>query len=196
MTCMVLSTDSSAFNVVDACCFSLLSDLANSDERNNYLSTIRWWYCNRMSRHRKHSQSPDVPSILIKGTLTGAVATLVLIPVFRLILGELAAVHRSLSPTGGPFSQELSTIFFIGNVSFVLLPLASTLGSILFAYSNLGIAGVVLYLMLSSAATGMILGSAMAMLTFVFGAVAIMAVWAIKSSQQRGRGVPTRRGRY
>lgn len=77
-----------------------------------------------------------MPSALIKGAFTGAVGMLILIPVLRLV--EIAAVHRSLSPTDGPFSQE----------------------------------------------------------PFVFGAVAIMAVWAIKSSQQRDRGVPARRGRY
>lgn len=91
-----------------------------------------------MSTHRKQIRGPDVPSVLIKGAFTGAVGTVILIPVFRRVLVELAVVHRSLSRSGGPFLQE----------------------------------------------------------PIVFGAIAIVAVWAIKSSQQRDRGVPARRGRY
>lgn len=149
-----------------------------------------------MSTQQKHTSGPDVPSILIKGALTGAVVTVALIPTFRMVFAELATVHRSLSPNGGPFSQELSAIFLASNVAFILLPVVSTMGSILFAYSNLGPVGVGLYLMLSVAATGMLLGSTMAVVTFVLGALAIMAIWTVKSSRRRGRGAPVRRRRY
>jgi len=146
-----------------------------------------------MSTPTKHTSGPDVLPSLVTSAFTGAVATVVLIPAFREIFAQLVAIQYSLSSNGGTFSQELSTIVFAGNLAFVLLPVASTVGSIFFAYSNIGIGGVVLYLIISSAASGMLLGSTMAVLTFIFGSIALTVIFAFRSKPNRRRPVATRR---
>ncbi|TKX77659.1 hypothetical protein EXE53_25405 [Halorubrum sp. SD626R] len=131
-------------------------------------------------------------SFLIKSAFTGAVATIVLIPAFLKIFGELRSVHHTLSPEGGVYSQELSTIFLAGELAFAILPIASTLGAVTVAYVNLGATGVVLYLLISSAATGMLAGSTAAVVTFMLGAVAMVMVRALKSRSRHQRRPPIR----
>ena len=145
-----------------------------------------------MSTPRKNSSGPDVVSFLIKSAVTGAVATIVLIPAFLKIFGELRSVHQTLSPEGGVYSQELSTIFMAGELAFAILPIASTLGAVAVAYVNLGATGVVLYLLISSAATGMLAGSTAAVVTFMFGAVAMVIVRTFKSRLRHQRRPPIR----
>lgn len=81
-----------------------------------------------MSTPRKNSSGPDVVPSLIKSAVTGAVATIILIPAFLKIFRELRSVRQALSPEGGVYSQELSTIFLAGELAFALLPIGSTLG--------------------------------------------------------------------
>ena len=145
-----------------------------------------------MSTPRENSSGPDVVSFLIKSAFTGAVATIVLIPAFLKIFRELWSVHQTLSPEGGVYSQELSTIFLAGELAFAILPIASTLGAIAVAYVNLGVTGVVLYLLISSAATGMLAGSTAAVMTFMLGAVAMVIVRTFKSSSRCQRRRPIR----
>lgn len=145
-----------------------------------------------MSTSRENSSGPDVVSFLIKSAFTGAVATIVLIPAFLKIFRELRSVHQTLSPEGGVYSQELSTIFLAGELAFAILPIASTLGAVAVAYVNLGVTGVVLYLLISSAATGMLAGSTAAVMTFMLGAVAMVIVRTFKSSSRRQRRPPIR----
>jgi len=146
-----------------------------------------------MSTPTKHTSGPDVLSSLVTSAFTGAVATVVLIPAFREIFAQLVAIQYSLSSNGSTFSQELSTIVFAGKLAFVLLPVASTVGSIVFAYSNVEIGGVVLYLIIASSASGMLLGSTMAVLTFIFGGIALTVIFALRSKPNRRRPVTTRR---
>lgn len=145
-----------------------------------------------MSTPRKNSSGPDVVPFLIKSAFTGAVATFVLIPAFLKIFRELRGVHQTLSPEGGVYSQEISTIFLAGELAFTILPLASTVGAIGIAYANLGATGVVLYLLISSAATGMLAGSTAAVMTFMLGAVAMVIVRAFKSRSHHQRRPPIR----
>ncbi|WP_050023647.1 hypothetical protein [Halorubrum saccharovorum] len=145
-----------------------------------------------MSTPRKNSSGPDVVLFLIKSAFTGAVATIVLIPAFLKIFGELRSVHQTLSPEGGVYSQELSTIFLAGELAFAILPIASTLGAVTVAYVNLGATGVVLYLLISSAATGMLAGSTAAVVTFMLGAVAMVIVRAFKSRSRHKHRPPIR----
>jgi len=148
-----------------------------------------------MSTPPKNSSGPDVVPFLIESAFKGAVATVVLIPVFLKIFRELRSVHQTLSPEGGVYSQELSTIynlFLAGELAFAVLPIASTLGAVAVAYLNLGVTGVVLYLLISSAATGMLAGSTAAVVTFVLGAVAMVIVRAFKSRSHRQRRPPIR----
>jgi hypothetical protein len=145
-----------------------------------------------MSTSRENSSGPDVVSFLIKSAFTGAVATIVLIPAFLKIFRELRSVHQTLSPEDGVYSQELSTIFLAGELAFAILPIASTLGAVAVAYVNLGVTGVVLYLLISSAATGMLAGSTAAVMTFMLGAVAMVIVRTFKSSSRRQRRPPIR----
>jgi hypothetical protein len=145
-----------------------------------------------MSTPRENSSGPDVVSFLIKSAFKGAVATIVLIPAFLKIFRELRSVHQTLSPEGGVYSQELSTIFLAGELAFAILPIASALGAVAVAYVNLGVAGVVLYLLISSAATGILAGSTAAVMTFMLGAVAMVIVWTFKSSSPRQRRPPIR----
>jgi len=146
-----------------------------------------------MSTPRKNSSGPDVVPFLIKSAFTGTVATVVLIPVFLRIFRELRSVHQTLSPEGGVYSQELSTIFLAGELAFAILPIASIVGAIGIAYANLGAAGVVLYLLTSSAAMGMLSGSTAAVMTFMLGAVAMVVVWTFKSRSRHQRRPPIRR---
>ncbi|TKX84170.1 hypothetical protein EXE43_20350, partial [Halorubrum sp. SS5] len=129
---------------------------------------------------------------LIKSAFTGAVATIILIPAFLRIFRELRSVHQTLSPEGSVYSQELSTIFLAGELAFALLPIASTLGAVAVAYVNLGAPGVVLYLLISSAATGMLAGSTAAVVTFMLGAVAMVIVRTFKSRSRHQRRPPIR----
>jgi len=145
-----------------------------------------------MSTPRENSSGPAVVSFLIKSAFTGAVATIVLIPAFLKIFRELRSVHQTLSPEGGVYSQELSTIFLAGELAFAILPIASTLGAVAVAYVNLGVTGVVLYLLISSAATGMLAGSTAAVMTFMLGAVTMVIVRTFKSSSRRQRRPPIR----
>jgi hypothetical protein len=145
-----------------------------------------------MSTPRKNSSGLDVVTFLIKSAFTGAVATFVLIPAFLKIFRELRGVHQTLSPEGGVYSQEITTIFLAGELAFTILPIASTLGAVAVAYVNLGATGVVLYLLISSAATGMLAGSTAAVMTFMLGAVAMVIVRAFKSRSRRQRRPPIR----
>ena len=145
-----------------------------------------------MSTSRENSSGPDVVSFLIKSAFTGAVATIVLIPAFLKIFRELRSVHQTLSPEGGVYSQELSTIFLAGELAFAILPIASTLGAVAVAYVNLGVTGVVLYLLISSADTGMLAGSTAAVMTFMLGAVAMVIVRTFKPTSRRQRLPPIR----
>jgi hypothetical protein len=145
-----------------------------------------------MSTPRKNSSGPNVVPFLFKSAFTGAVATIVLIPVVLKIFRELRSVHQTLSPEGGVYSQELSTIFLAGELAFAILPIASTLGAVTVAYVNLGVTGVVLYLLISSAATGMLAGSTAAVVTFMLGAVAMVIVRAFKSRSRHQRRPPIR----
>ncbi|QLC34347.1 hypothetical protein EFA46_009050 [Halarchaeum sp. CBA1220] len=129
---------------------------------------------------------------LIKSAFTGAVATVALIPVFLKIFRELRSVHQTLSPEGGVYSQEISTILLAGELAFTILPIASTIGAIGVAYVNLGASGVVLYLLISSAAAGMLAGSTAAVMTFMLGAVAMVIVRAFKSRSRHQRRPPIR----
>lgn len=134
-----------------------------------------------MPTPRKNSSGPDAVLSLIESAFKGAVVTLVLIPVFLRLVNELANVQQTLSPEGGVYSHEISTILWVGHLSFATLPIVSTIGSIVVAYSNLGATGVVLYLVISSAATGMLAGSTTAVITFMLGATAMFVVWAFRS---------------
>lgn len=145
-----------------------------------------------MSTPRKNSSGPNVVPFLIKSAFTGAVATIVLIPAFLKIFRELRSVHQTLSQESGVYSQELSTIFLAGELAFAILPITSTLGAAAVAYVNLGATGVVLYLLISSAATGMLAGSTAAVVTFMLGAVAMVIVRAFKSRSRHQRRPPIR----
>jgi hypothetical protein len=145
-----------------------------------------------MSTHRKNNSGPSVVPFLIKGAFTGAVATIVLIPAFLKIFRELRSVHQTLSPEGGVYSQELSTIFLASELAFAILPITSTVGAVGIAYVNLGATGVVLYLLISSAATGMLAGSTVAVVTFMLGSVAMVIVRTFKSKLRRQRRPPIR----
>lgn len=145
-----------------------------------------------MSTPRKTSSGLDVVPFLIKSAFTGAVATFVLIPVFLKIFRELRSVSQTLSPEGGVYSQEISTIFLAGESAFAILPIVSTVGAVGIAYVNLGATGVVLYLLISSAATGMLAGSTAAVMTFMLGAVAMVLVRAFKSRPRHQRRPPIR----
>lgn len=145
-----------------------------------------------MSTSRKNSSGPDVALFLIKSALTGAVVTFILIPAFLKIFGELRRIQRILSPEGGVYAQEISTVFFAGELAFAIIPLASTLGAIVVAYANLGTIGVLLYLLISSAATGLLAGSTVALVTFILGAVALVIVRAVTSGSRNQRRPPIR----
>lgn len=145
-----------------------------------------------MSTPRKNSSGPDVVPFLVKSAFRGAVATVVLIPVFLKIFRELRSVHQTLSPAGGMYSQEISTIFLAGKLAFTILPIASMIGAIGVAYVNLGATGVLLYLLISSAAAGMLAGSTAAVMTFMLGAVAMVIVRAFKSRSRHQRRPPIR----
>ena len=146
-----------------------------------------------MSTYRNTTSGPDVPQILIKSAFVGAVTTIVLIPTFREILAQLASIQQGSSLQSGPFSEQAATILFAGDFTLALIPIISTIGMVIFAYSRLGGLGVGLYLVLSTAASGMLAGSTTAVLTFVFGAMALTVIWAIKSRTRRNRPVPIRR---
>lgn len=146
-----------------------------------------------MSTSRKNSSGPDVVPFLIKSAFTGAVAAIILIPVFLKILRETRSVSQTLSPEGGVYAQELSTIFLIGQLAFAILPIASTIGAIGIAYVNLGAAGVVLYLLISSAATGILAGSTAAVVTFILGGIAMVVVRAFKSRSRHQPRPPIQR---
>lgn len=148
-----------------------------------------------MSTPRNNSSGPDVVPFLIKSAFIGAVATIILIPAFLKMFRELRSVHQTLSPEGGVYSQELSTIynlFLAGELAFAVLPIASTLGAVAVAYVNLGTTGVVLYLLISSAATGILAGSTAAVVTFILGAVAMVIVRAFRSRLRHQRRPPIR----
>jgi hypothetical protein len=146
-----------------------------------------------MSTSRKNSSGLDVVPFLVKSALTGAVTTVVILPLFLRIFGELRSVHQTLSPAGGAYSQEISTIFLAGESAFALLPIASTIGAIGIAYVTLGPTGVLLYLIISSAATGMLAGSTAGIMTFMLGTTAIVIVRAFKSGSRHQRRPPIRR---
>ena len=145
-----------------------------------------------MSTSRKNSSGPDVALFLIKSAVTGAVVTFVLIPALLKIFGELRRIQRILSPEGGVYAQEISTVFFAGELAFAIIPLASTLGAIAVAYVNLGTVGVLLYLLISSAATGLLAGSTVGLVTFILGAVALVIVRAVTSGSRNQRRPPIR----
>jgi hypothetical protein len=145
-----------------------------------------------MSTSRKNRSGPDVALFLIKSAVTGAVATFILIPAFLRIFGELRRIQRTLSPEGSVYAQEISTVFFAGELAFAIIPLASTLGAIVVAYVNLGTVGVLLYLLISSAATGLLAGSTVALVTFILGAVALVIVRAVTSGSRNQRRPPIR----
>lgn len=145
-----------------------------------------------MSTTQKNSSGPNGVLFLIKSAFIGAVTTLVLIPVFLRIFRELASVYQTFLIEGGVYSQELSAIFLTGRVVFGVLPVVSTIGAIGIAYANLGPMGVVLYLIVSSAATGMLAGSTTAVLTFILGVIAMLIVQAIKSKSRHRKRIPAR----
>lgn len=145
-----------------------------------------------MSTSRKNSSGSDVALFLIKSAVTGTVATFILIPAFLKIFSELRRIQRTLSPEDSVYAQEISTVFFAGELAFAIIPLVSTLGAIVVAYANLGTIGVLLYLLISSAATGLLAGSTVALVTFILGAVALVIVRAVTSGSRNQRRPPIR----
>lgn len=146
-----------------------------------------------MSTSRNTSGGPDVPQRLVQSAFVGAVTVAILIPVFRTILAQLAGIHQTLPSQGGPFSEQITTILATGDIALTLLPIVSTVGMALLAYSRIGGLGVGLYLLLCTAATGMLAGNVAAVLTFVLGAIVLTVVWAVTSPSRSRRAVPPRR---
>lgn len=146
-----------------------------------------------MSASRNTSSGPDVPQRLVQSAFVGAVTVAILIPVFRTLFTQLAGIHQTLPSQGGQFSPHITTILATGDIALTLLPIVSTVGMALLAYSRIGGLGVGLYLLLCTAATGILAGNVSAVLTFVLGAVALTVIWTVTSTSRGRRTVPTRR---
>jgi len=145
-----------------------------------------------MSTPRITTSGPEVLQRLITGAFVGAVTLLVLVPAFQEVFAQLRSTQQTLPSQGGPFAGHVSTLLATGDLVLTLLPTVSTIGMAILAYTKIGWIGVGLYLLLSSAAAGMVAGSSVAVLTFVLCAGALTVVWAVKSRSRATRSMPTR----
>lgn len=149
-----------------------------------------------MSTPRSTPRGPaEKAGIIGERAYKGAVVSALLIPVLQYVLLEFYNVMQSLPTTGGPFLDEAQFVFQSGMAALVLLPVVSTIGSIILSYAFAGWPGVGLYWMMSMAASSMLGASLTAALIFVTGVFLFFLAAAVKMylEGRNNRNRPVRR---
>lgn len=151
-----------------------------------------------MSTSRTTPRGPgEAAGIIAESAYKGAVVSALVVPALQIILLRIAEVAQSLPSTGtGPYAGEMSMILQSGMLALVVLPVASTIGSMILAYAFARWWGVGLYWVMSLAASRLLGADLTAAVVFAIGMVLFFVVATIKMGVfQSGsrRGPPRRR---
>lgn len=139
-----------------------------------------------MSTPRSTPRGPvDTTVEITERAWQGTVASAILIPVFQLILLELAGATHSMN--NAALGSEPQTIIYTGIFVLGILPIVSTIVATAIAYIGGGLPGVVLYYIISIGASMMLGAVVTGVLVFVTGAALFLIVATIKSRRNRNR---------
>lgn len=127
----------------------------------------------------------DTTAEIVERAWQGTVASAILIPIFQLILLELAGATHSIN--NATLGSNPQAIIYTGIFVLGLLPIVSTVVATVIAYIGGGLPGVILYYIISIGASMMIGAALTGALIFMTGTVLFLVVATIKSRRGRNR---------